>query len=284
MNGGGTDGERSANTPSPGPAPSGMLNNLMSQLLRGEATEFVEQSEKAIEEDPIYTGWDITLKNCQVLLKGHENTGCMCLTADNMKWLRHEYQRAWRDGQYLDKFRLKGVVDGMQLFSLSSLDTQEGAVWVPIDQIHQEFSPDLDPPENVPGESNYIKIVHPCSVTINYISYCPIPGNVDIPPMSQEDLLRDNNIMSREKTINTLTLTQDNLEIWTNNYQYMLALDLVNHLFLHVEPGMKERWDRQLLRRFQLQLHEDQTVENKVQKLREELIVKELLYIRNPST
>ena len=58
--------------------------------------------------------------------------------------------------------------------------------------------------------------------------------------------------------------------------KYLLALDLVNHLFLHVEPGMKERWDRQLLRRFQLQLHEDQTVEFKVQKLREELCAKSI--------
>ena len=172
---GGTPDTDRSGTSSPSAAPNGLLNtggdDLMSQLLRGEATEFVEQSEKAIEEDPIYTGWDITLKNCQVFLKGHENTGCMCLTADNMKWVRHEYQRAWRDGQYLDKFRLKGQLNEMQLFSLSNFDSLEGAVWVPNDQIHQEFSPDLDPPENAPGVSNYIKIVHPCSVTVNYISY-----------------------------------------------------------------------------------------------------------------
>ena len=258
------------------PSPTGVskFDNPMQQLLLGEATEFVESSEKAIEEDPIYTGWDITLRNCQVLLKGHENTGCMCLTADNMKWVRHEYQRAWRDGQYLDKFRLKGNLKGMQLFSLSSLDNSlEGAIWVPVDQIHQEFSPDLDPPENSPDQ-NYVKIVHPCCVTINYISYCPIPGNVDIPPISHEDVMRDKDIMSREKTINTLTLTQEKMEISTNNDQYLLALDLVNHLFLHVEPGMKERWDRQLLGRFQLQLQEDQTVEIKVNNLRQKLIEK----------
>jgi hypothetical protein len=47
----------------------------MTQLLRGEATEFVRESEKAIEEDAIFIGWDITLKNCQVILKGIESIG-----------------------------------------------------------------------------------------------------------------------------------------------------------------------------------------------------------------
>ena len=96
----------------------------------------------------------------------------------------------------------------MQMFSVNSVNSSDmGDIWVPLDQIHQEFSPDLDPPET--NESTYIKIVHPCSVTINYISYCQIPANVEIPPISMEDLQRDNNILSREKTINTLTLTQE---------------------------------------------------------------------------
>ena len=134
------------------------------------------------------------------------------------------------------------------------------------------YSPDLDPPEKPPGESSYVKIVHSCSVTINYISYCPIPANIEIPPISSEDFMRDANIMSRERTINTLTLTQENLEIWTETSQYDLALDLVNHLFLHVEPGMKERWERLLMRGFQLSLQEDLNVEQKVHKVRERLI------------
>ena len=134
------------------------------------------------------------------------------------------------------------------------------------------YSPDLDPPEKPPGESSYVKIVHSCSVTVNYISYCPIPANIEIPPISSEDVMRDANIMSRERTINTLTLTQENLEIWTETSQYDLALDLVNHLFLHVEPGMKERWERLLMRGFQLSLQEDLNVEQKVHKVRERLI------------
>ena len=38
--------------------------------------------------------------------------------------------------------------------------------------------------------------------------------------------------------------------------------------------GFSERWERQLLRRFQLQLSEDQTVDSKVQQLQEKLETK----------
>ena len=132
-----SDGER-ASTPT-STTSGGKMDQRVVDLLRGQATEFTDQSEKAIEEDPIYTGWDIKLRNCQVMLQGHENTGCMCLTAEKMRWLRHEYKRAWRDGQYLDKFRLKGDLKGMQLFSLTSTDLPDHCLWVPIDQINQEF-------------------------------------------------------------------------------------------------------------------------------------------------
>ena len=80
------------------------LDCLMQKLLRGEQTEFSDQAEGAIEEKPIYTEWDITLRNCQVLLKGSLKSGMMILTAAESNWQRNEYRRTWRDGQYLDKF------------------------------------------------------------------------------------------------------------------------------------------------------------------------------------
>lgn len=251
------------------------LNQLLNSGKKTCSTEFVEQSAKANEEKPVYTGLECNLRNCQVLLKGFERPGFMCLTADNINLIRHEYCRAWRDGQYLDKFGTKGTLTGMQLFSLSvdskgSPLNENEHLWVSSYQIQQELSHDLDPPENMPG--GYTKIVHPCALTINYMSYCPIPGNVDIPPISPEEVLRDSRTFNREKTINTLTVSQKNMEIWTTDQQYLLALDIVNNLFLHIEPGIKERLTlKTLSRRFHLQLAEDQTVEVKVEELREKL-------------
>ena len=97
------------------------LDSLMDKLLRGEETEFfTEPCEEAIEEKPVYTEWDINLRNCQVLLKGTMQGGMMILTAAESSWDRNEYKRTWRDGQYLDKFSWKGHLRGMQLFSRKS--------------------------------------------------------------------------------------------------------------------------------------------------------------------
>ena len=49
----------------------------------------------------------------------------------------------------------------------------------------------------------------------------------------------ENQIEHKEQTINTLTLNQEKLEIFTKPSQYLIALDLVSNLFLHVEPGIK---------------------------------------------
>ena len=112
---------------------------------------------------------------------------------------------------------------------------------------------------------NYIKV--------NYIGYCPIPANIEIPSAETDKSgQRGNN--QREQTINTLTITQERIEIFTKTSQYLLALDLVSNLFLHVEPGIKERWERQLLRRFQLQLSDDLTAENIVREMQTKLEVK----------
>ncbi|CAG5099898.1 Oidioi.mRNA.OKI2018_I69.XSR.g16740.t1.cds [Oikopleura dioica] len=132
------------------------LNQLLNSGKKTCSTEFVEQSAKANEEKPVYTGLECNLRNCQVLLKGFERPGFMCLTADNINLIRHEYCRAWRDGQYLDKFGTKGTLTGMQLFSLSvgskgSTLNETDHLWVPAYQIQQELSHDLDPPENMPG-------------------------------------------------------------------------------------------------------------------------------------
>ena len=81
---------------------------------------FTEPCEEAIEEKPVYTEWDINLRNCQVLLKGTMQGGMMILTAAESSWDRNEYKRTWRDGQYLDKFSWKGHLRGMQLFSRKS--------------------------------------------------------------------------------------------------------------------------------------------------------------------
>ncbi len=147
------------------------LNQLLNSGKKTCSTEFVEQSAKANEEKPVYTGLECNLRNCQVLLKGFERPGFMCLTADNINLIRHEYCRAWRDGQYLDKFGTKGTLTGMQLFSLSvdskgSPLNENEHLWVSSYQIQQELSHDLDPPENMPG--GYTKIVHPCVGATRY--------------------------------------------------------------------------------------------------------------------
>ena len=72
---------------------------------------------------------------------------------------------------------------------------------------------------------------------MNYIGYSPIPANIEI-PTAAENLENSPGLSERkEQTINTLTITQEKLEIFTKTSQYLLALDLVSNLFLHVEPG-----------------------------------------------
>ena len=210
------------------------LESLMDKMLRGEETEFTEQ---LAEEKPIYTEWAMQLIYCQVLLKSATD-GTMILTAAKSNWERNEYQRTWRDGQYLDKFSWKGQLKDMHLFSRNN-DHTDIELWVP-QSTHSVFS-----------DGNNQKVVDSCSVTVNYVGYSPIPANVEIPAKPPHVL------DSHEKTINTLTLNQEKLEIFTTPTQYLQALDMVTNLFLHVEPGIKERWEREVLSRFQHQLSED---------------------------
>lgn len=160
----------------------------------------------------------------------------MILTAAKSNWERNEYQRTWRDGQYIDKFSWRGQLKDMHLFS-RNIDNDNDELWVP----------------NQHSDHNQ-KVVDSCSVTVNYVGYSPIPANVEIP--AKLPLLD-----SHEKTINTLTLNQEKLEIFTTPNQYLQALDMVTSLFLHVEPGIKERWEREVLSRFQHQLSEDNSKE-----------------------
>ncbi|CAK8698010.1 unnamed protein product [Clavelina lepadiformis] len=245
-------------------------------------------------DDVVNQNWLIKFVNCQAMLKGPQTQGYMIMTASQADFLNRDHRVSWRDGQLTTKSSWVGSLSGTQVFATvernvtSSGQEDENVPWLSVSDIAPRGpSPGMLDLNDLMGGGQAIggvvgdgvsagsfqlqRIVSRCTCHMYYVGYEALVDSEQsdygklLPetPVSPEDdkmspssnvKFSGSDLLGKEKPINILTILQPELEICTNTSQFTMIIDIVENLLLHVEPVMREHWERVERMRYKLRL------------------------------
>jgi hypothetical protein len=76
----------------------------------------------------------------------------------------------------------------------------------------------------------------------------------------------------QDEPVDAFTLMHHDLDVQTSSTQYSMILDIVNNLLLYVDPSRRERHERLIKKRFELQLHSHEDQKRPIQHLQTEIL------------
>lgn len=275
------------------------------------STQTAEQQMKGLkacqDNDVAHYNWFISLVNSQVLLKGCETSGYVILSAAKAEIFQRVHRPVWRDSAVVSKTTWVGSLECMQYYAtINDEETTEMAkiMWLTLDNIQESdksashASDFTDLPHIVAnlasGQSvggvvsvgsnvgemsdkstpNQLqRIVSRCKCEFFYVSY----GETTIDNMSELPLLpASEEILSpwekQDEPVDAFTLMHHDLDVQTSSTQYSMILDIVNNLLLYVDPSRRERHERLIKKRFELQLHSHEDQKRPIQHLQTEIL------------
>lgn len=243
------------------------------------------------DNDVDHYNWFISLVNSQVLLKGCETSGYVILSAAKAEIFQKIHMPVWRESAVVAKTSWVGLLECMQYYAtVNEEDTTSEMtkiMWLSLDNIQenekqpdvQNLGPNLASGQDVGGVvavgstagensdkstqsiSQLQRIVSRCKCEFWYVTF----GETTIDNMSELPALPPEESLSpfsdkQDEPVDSFTLMHHDLEVQTSSSQYSMLLDIVNNLLLYVDPSRRERHERLIKKRFELQLrsHEDQ--------------------------
>lgn len=275
------------------------------------STQTTEQQMKGLkacqDNDVMHYNWFISLVNSQVLLKGCETSGYVILSAAKAEIFQRVHRPVWRDSAVVSKTTWVGSLECMQYYAtVNDEETTEMAkiMWLTLDNIQEsdksashasEFSDiphivaNLASGQSVGGvvsvgsnvgemsnkstPNQLQRIVSRCKCEFFYVSY----GETTIDNMSElPSLPPSEEILSpwerQDEPVDAFTLMHHDLDVQTSSTQYSMILDIVNNLLLYVDPSRRERHERLIKKRFELQLHSHEDQKRPIQHLQTEIL------------
>jgi hypothetical protein len=273
------------------------------------STQTAEQGLKGLkasaDSDVDHYNWFISLVNSQVLLKGCETSGYVILSASKAEIFQKVHLPVWRESAVVSKTSWVGSLECMQYYAtVNEEDTTSEMtkiMWLSLDNIQenekhndvQNLGPNLASGQSVGGvvsvgSSNIAgeisdkstpnqlqRIVSRCKCEFFYVTY----GETTIDNMSElpaypppEETLSP--WEKQDEPVDAFTLMHHDLDVQTSSSQYSMILDIVNNLLLYVDPSRRERHERLIKKRFELQLHSHEDQKRPIQHLQTEILSK----------
>jgi Golgi-body localisation protein domain/RNA pol II promoter Fmp27 protein domain len=275
------------------------------------STQTAEQQMKGLkacqDNDVAHFNWFISLVNSQVLLKGCETSGYVILSAAKAEIFQRVHRPVWRDSAVVSKTTWVGSLECMQYYAtVNDEETTEMAkiMWLTLDNIQEsdkstthttDFSDlphivaNLASGQSVGGVvsvgsnvgemsdkstlNQLQRIVSRCKCEFFYVSYgeTTIDNMSELPalPPSEETL---SPWEKQDEPVDAFTLMHHDLDVQTSSTQYSMILDIVNNLLLYVDPSRRERHERLIKKRFELQLHSHEDQKRPIQHLQTEIL------------
>lgn len=275
------------------------------------STQTAEQQMKGLkacqDNDVAHYNWFISLVNSQVLLKGCETSGYVILSAAKAEIFQRVHRPVWRDSAVVSKTTWVGSLECMQYYAtVNDEETTEMAkiMWLTLDNIQEsdktathasEFSDlphlvaNLGSGQSVGGVvsvgsnlgemsdkstlNQLQRIVSRCKCEFFYVSYgeTTVDNMTELPllPPSEETL---SPWEKQDEPVDAFTLMHHDLDVQTSSTQYSMILDIVNNLLLYVDPSRRERHERLIKKRFELQLHSHEDQKRPIQHLQTEIL------------
>ena len=275
------------------------------------STQTAEQQMKGLkacqDNDVAHYNWFISLVNSQVLLKGCETSGYVILSAAKAEIFQRVHRPVWRDSAVVSKTTWVGSLECMQYYAtVNDEETTEMAkiMWLTLDNIQEsdkstthasDFSDiphlvaNLGSGQSVGGvvsvgsnvgemsdkstPNQLQRIVSRCKCEFFYVSYgeTTIDNMSELPalPPSEETL---SPWEKQDEPVDAFTLMHHDLDVQTSSTQYSMILDIVNNLLLYVDPSRRERHERLIKKRFELQLHSHEDQKRPIQHLQTEIL------------
>lgn len=281
---------------------------VFSDDLSTQTTEQQMKGLKACQDNDVdHYNWFISLVNSQVLLKGCETSGYVILSAAKAEIFQRVHRPVWRDSAVVSKTTWVGSLECMQYYAtVNDEETTEMAkiMWLTLDNIQESdktathVSDFTDLPHLVAnlgsGQSvggvvsvgsnvgemsdkstpNQLqRIVSRCKCEFFYVSYgeTTIDNMSELPalPPAEETL---SPWERQDEPVDAFTLMHHDLDVQTSSTQYSMILDIVNNLLLYVDPSRRERHERLIKKRFELQLHSHEDQKRPIQHLQTEIL------------
>lgn len=284
---------------------------VFSDDLSTQTTEQQMKGLKACQDNDVaHYNWFISLVNSQVLLKGCETSGYVILSAAKAEIFQRVHRPVWRDSAVVSKTTWVGSLECMQYYAtVNDEETTEMAkiMWLTLDNIQEsdksathasDFSDlphlvaNLGSGQSVGGvvsvgsvasnvgemsnkstPNQLQRIVSRCKCEFFYVSYgeTTIDNMSELPalPPSEETL---SPWEKQDEPVDAFTLMHHDLDVQTSSTQYSMILDIVNNLLLYVDPSRRERHERLIKKRFELQLHSHEDQKRPIQHLQTEIL------------
>lgn len=281
---------------------------VFSDDLSTQTTEQQMKGRKACQDNDVaHYNWFISLVNSQVLLKGCETSGYVILSAAKAEIFQRVHRPVWRDSAVVSKTTWVGSLECMQYYAtVNDEETTEMAkiMWLTLDNIQEsektathasDFSDlphlvaNLGSGQSVGGvvqvgsslgemsdkstPNQLQRIVSRCKCEFFYVSYgeTTIDNMSELPalPPSEENL---SPWERQDEPVDAFTLMHHDLDVQTSSTQYSMILDIVNNLLLYVDPSRRERHERLIKKRFELQLHSHEDQKRPIQHLQTEIL------------
>lgn len=275
------------------------------------STQTAEQQMKGLkacqDNDVAHYNWFISLVNSQVLLKGCETSGYVILSAAKAEIFQRVHRPVWRDSAVVSKTTWVGSLECMQYYAtVNDEETTEMAkiMWLTLDNIQEsdksatlasDFSDiphlvaNLGSGQSVGGvvsvgsnlgemsdtstPNQLQRIVSRCKCEFFYVDYgeTTVDNMTELPalPPSEETL---SPWEKQHEPVDAFTLMHHDLDVQTSSTQYSMILDIVNNLLLYVDPSRRERHERLIKKRFELQLHSHEDQKRPIQHLQTEIL------------
>lgn len=117
------------------------------------------------------------------------------------------------------------------------------------------------------------RIVSKCKCEFCYVSYgeTTVDNVTEVPalPPPEETL---SPWEKQDEPVDAFTLMHHDLDVQTSSVQYSMILDIVNNLLLYVDPSRREKHERLIKKRFELQLHSYEDQKRPIQHLQTEIL------------
>lgn len=283
---------------------------VFSDDLSTQTTEQQMKGLKACQDNDVaHYNWFISLVNSQVLLKGCETSGYVILSAAKAEIFQRVHRPVWRDSAVVSKTTWVGSLECMQYYAtVNDEETTEMAkiMWLTLDNIQesdksvthttdftdlphivaniasgQSVGGVVSVGSNISEKSNKStpnqlqRIVSRCKCEFFYVSYGETTEDLskmsELPalPLSEETL---SPWEKQDEPVDAFTLMHHDLDVQTSSTQYSMILDIVNNLLLYVDPSRRERHERLIKKRFELQLHSHEDQKRPIQHLQTEIL------------